>query len=57
MTIAVALQDFSLHFQNHIALTKKSENLKQIGLAVQKLMSLKLWSGKYGNFCSGNYRV
>ena len=57
VTIAVTLQDFSLHFQNHIPLTGKGENLKQIGHVLQKLLSLKLSSVNYGNFCSGYYRV
>ena len=61
VTIAVTLQDFFLHFHNHILLTKKGENLEienlQIGLVLQKLLSLKRCSVKYGNFCSGNYRV
>ena len=57
VTIAVTLQDFFLHFHNHILLTKKGENLKQIGLVLEKLLSLKRCSVKYGNFCSRNYRV
>ena len=57
VTIAVTLRNFFYILREPHNFVKKGENLKQIRLVFQKLLSLKLWSVKYGNFCSGNNKV
>ena len=44
-------------FRTRYLRQRKAKNLKQIGLVLQKLSSLKLWSVKHGNFCSENWSV